>query len=753
MGDTVTLAKTNADGSLTTTDVPIGEAAKWISAGYHPQTEGEGQEASQAAIDRTKYGGIKGMAATALAGTANALSGGASDVGIAALGGAETLRGLKSENPISDIAGNLAGTALSFGAGAGAPALFSKAGKATEAAIAGDGLLSKIGGAAAGGAVEGGLYGASSGVSELAQSNEPIDGEHIASVIGSKALLTGLLGGGVSALGKGVEAGLGRASAALRAGSEAQGAIDAIPEDLAGMDGKVLREAEQTEKASLSTQRDVEEQALKDARIPQRKQLADDLHEYQKTLADNTKIWSAINGEDVEAVAGVSKIGARVAKFDTQLRNAFDNPILVAKNPSVVLNHLTGQEAALVDLQAKIPEIKLAIAADATPRRADILDQVPDVLKANRELQARIEALDNVKTPITSPRLTELKSGTSPRLTAIQNAREALANAPDKGFVQKAAEGAAFAGGTAFAHMIPGVGIAAPFVGKYASEAVGALFSKLAGTGAKAAKATADNIDKFLNVSSKLPPIGPVLSSKVLDAARYATGGKSEPAKDIQEAFRARSAELRSQTMYDPTGQVVIRPEVRQKIGDTLRALATVNPLLADKTETVAVRKIEYTSSMIPRKPEMGGVQIGPDHWSPSDAQIRSFARTVAAVEDPAGVEERLAHGTITTEDADAYRNVYPERWKALQLAILPKLAALKQPIPMARRIALQIFTGMVIDPSLSQAAQAVFQGNFKNEAGSAGGTKAPTAQPSFGKFGSIKKSIEGPTPSQRRSG
>jgi len=156
---------------------------------------------------------------------------------------------------------------------------------------------------------------------------------------------------------------------------------------------------------------------------------------------------------------------------------------------------------------------------------------------------------------------------------------------------------------------------------------------------------------------------------------------------------------------------------------------------------------------MIPRKPEMGGVQIGPDNWSPSTAQIMSFARTCAAVEDPAGVEQRLAHGTITTEDAEAYRTCYPERFKALEMAIVPKLASLKAPIPMARRISLQIFLGRVIDPSCSPEAQAVFQGNFKNEAGSQGGTQAPMPQPNFGRFGSIKKSIEGPTPSQKRGG
>jgi hypothetical protein len=129
--------------------------------------------------------------------------------------------------------------------------------------------------------------------------------------------------------------------------------------------------------------------------------------------------------------------------------------------------------------------------------------------------------------------------------------------------------------------------------------------------------------------------------------------------------------------------------------------------------------------------------------------QMRSFARTVRAVEDPHGVEERLAHGLITPEDAEAYRTCYPEKFQALQEQIMSTVPTLSKTLPMKRKVALFIFAGVPTAASLQPNVREVLQANFAMEKG--GGQQAPKPEPTYGPRGSIK-SLDKPTPAQSRS-
>jgi len=129
---------------------------------------------------------------------------------------------------------------------------------------------------------------------------------------------------------------------------------------------------------------------------------------------------------------------------------------------------------------------------------------------------------------------------------------------------------------------------------------------------------------------------------------------------------------------------------------------------------------------------------------------IRQFARYVAAVEDPGGVEERLADGTVTPEDAEAYREVYPERYFDLQRQIAERLPEIRESLPYKRRLALSIFTGQAADPAFDPRVLRVLQGQFAAEGGTEGGTEPKKAQANFG---SVAKSLPDPTPAQERAG
>jgi hypothetical protein len=159
--------------------------------------------------------------------------------------------------------------------------------------------------------------------------------------------------------------------------------------------------------------------------------------------------------------------------------------------------------------------------------------------------------------------------------------------------------------------------------------------------------------------------------------------------------------------------------------------------VLADKLETLAVRKAEYIATTMPRRPDVGGLQIGPDNWKPSELEMRSWARTIRAVEDPDSVEARLAEGIITPEESAAYRAVYPERFALMQQAIFQAAPTLSKTLPMSKKLALSIFTGVPVTPTMQPNVFAVLQSTFTNEQGTDGGAHAPRPQPSFGAFGS----------------
>lgn len=751
MSDTVNMI----DKAGNTVPVPadrVGEAAR---QGLRVETPDEASTRVTEGVERERY---SGPAATVLAGAAGLARGatlGASDLLIGAIGGGETLHKLQQYNPTTSTLTNIAGALVPAIATGGASLAEEGAGLLARSPAAmvsrlGAGVAERAGGGVYGavkaGVAEGGLYGAGNAVSELAMSNDPLTAEHIASTLSSNVLLGAGLGGLAGGAFKTAERALARANGAITDAAAARSAIAGVPEDLAGLDVKALREAAATERTALKTQAEAERTALEEARVPQRKQLADEIKSLHDAMANEAPISKAVQGADVGAIEGVKDIRVQLAKSYGSIRTAFDSPLSVARDPGSLIRPLEMRQTALEALQTKVPELETALAGDA---RGAALRHVDDALA---ETKAQLGRIRELKAPATSEKLTDLTSGTSPRLKAIEAAQEAhAAKPPDKGLVQKGAEGAAFAGGTALAHVIPGVGLAAPFVGKGASEMVGRLFEHLAGGGTAVAKKASEATKAFLDVANKIAPTAPPVASKVLGAVRFATQRTEPTGKEkLSELFHARAGELRGQTAFAPDGSVQMRPEARAELSKRLDPIAQVNPLLADKIESVQVRKTEYLSSTMPRKPDVGGLQIGPDNWTPPELEIRAWARRVRAAEDPAGVEQRLVEGTITPEDAQTYRAVYPERFKAMQQAIFEQAPLLSKTLPLRRKIALSIFTGVPLIPALQPNVLAVLQGNFASEPGSAGGTQAPKPMPSFGAFGSVK-SMDKPTPAQSR--
>jgi len=371
------------------------------------------------------------------------------------------------------------------------------------------------------------------------------------------------------------------------------------------------------------------------------------------------------------------------------------------------------------------------------------LGKLDGLLEQNRALQTKIKAAAAPLVP-----KAELASA---RLAAIDNARDALMVPKTESAGTKLLGHAAYSTAAGVVGSIPVIGhLLAPVVGAKAADLATRLVSgKLAEAVGTQAKRAGQAAKTFLDVAGKAAPAAPVLATRVLSQLRYAPERKGEPQPTTLPAlFKQRTDEIKQLTAYDATGTPRIRPEARQALANQLRAIGIADPILADRLESLAVRRIEYLSSIIPRRPDIAGVPTGPDRWQPSSMAMRSWARSAAAVEDPHAVLERAIHGQVTPEDVAALRAVSPEMLASFAGEVSAQLSSLRATLPYKRRFALSILTGEPVDPALDPRVLAVLQGQFAAEPGTQGGTAAPRARPQFGSVRSLDK----PTPAQARA-
>lgn len=778
------------------------------SVGYTPVAPAEAA-AALTRLDRgenTLAGGATAVATGALSGATLGLS----DAAIAALGTQGTVRDVaaaRAAHPYlsagATIAGAVLPAVLSGGESlAAAPArLVSEGGQAIARAGAEAGL-GRIGGAALGGAAEGAVYGVGQGVSELALSSDPLTMERAASVLSSNALYGAAGGAAAGGLGHAAELGLARAKGAidgallrqsegramkavgeLEAQAAAEpGAVTAAT-DVGTLDSKGLSEAERQEVARIDTERQ-----------PVRERFVEDLEAAHKAREPD-KEWLSIVA-DRHPDKYTREQAKVVFNVDRKVRNLLDNRVGLAERPTRALEWLQ-QERQSLDALAERGRADLdsfresALAAPDVVRKELLAGELPGFVVGKggispsspviddiiaREVQARfprdtngglvlpklLEGFEDNRIGVALSKNADLqqlvanlsRAPRSERLSQIEAAREALrtrTSAP-----------------TPTAQPSLGrelLNVAAPFAGPlgavaaHGSKAIESLRKVAAAAGERAGRAASSFLDVAGKATKKASPYAPVVATKVLAAIRYGQRDDDEPRvhpvaaagkpDGLPALYRARTDEIKGQVHIAADGSFQMRPDARAKLAAKFDGIRHVDPHAADQFETAGARRIEYLASIIPRRPDIGGVQIGPDRWQPSDMVMRSFARSANAVEHPFDVLDRAAHGRVVPEEAAALRAVHPEILASFTGGVAQQLPSLRRNLPYVRRLALSILTGMPVDAAMTPAVLRTIQGMYRAEPGTAGGTQAPIAQ---AKFGSVKR-VDPGTPAQRREG
>lgn len=669
-------------------------------------------------VNEEMYGGVKGAVIAAPLAVARGISGGGSDwlLRQAGVQGSE-LEAIREAQPVVSTIGEVGSSVLPVGFGGLAARAGARIGRVAEGA----GIGKQIAGAAKSAAVEGVISAVGDASGQLARTDD-LTVERVFSTLGSNILMGGTVGGVVGGAGK--AAGLG-----LRA---AKGKLDDIA-------ARPLGSGVEAGAGAGSV---------------------DDIAAYRASVAEANP-WSAM---------GSGGDAALLTKTNNRLRKLMDDPTDLAQRPQAALKALREQETALTRTIARREEVaaelatvnkKIAkevddhLATDAaeitlTGKQAqrygafaDVkvgkVGKVPTVKVTRAEAQDFRAALDDGRVLGQGQQalakmdgLIEANRALQARITAATTKPAAAA-----GGLGAAIQDSALGYAVGAAAGVPGLGtvMAAARIGH-------GLLKKLGGDSAAAAARGSKAIGAFLDVGSKVAPgvrrAAPVLASKVLAETSYTDRDtkpekKSKSPRDLAASYRARSEEIRSQVAPAPDGSVEMRPEARAKIATRLAPIAAADPLLADKLETMQASKVAFLASKLPRKPDAMGMATGPDRWQPSDMEMRTFARYAAAAEDPMGVVERLSDGSITPEDAETMKTLYPETYADIVMQIVSQLPTLRKTLPYQRRLALSMFAGVAVDPTMDPKVLSQLQASFAAEEGTEGGQMAPRAQPAFG--------------------
>lgn len=423
-----------------------------------------------------------------------------------------------------------------------------------------------------------------------------------------------------------------------------------------------------------------------------------------------------------------------------------------------------GQPSLTVTAE-ELDEFKAAIErGDVHPPGVKRVMDAQEMLEKNQALQAKFAEL---RKPVASETLASIDAkleaaraglGKTPRLEALE---AHLADLVDERLGRKLARGAgALAGGKAGLAFGGPLGAAAG--GMAGQEAGARLYDRLVrgittGNAARA-KTISTSVGRMFGgaaekTAAALTKAAP-LASKILPAIRYAeqsyvdgvlgAPNVSPSRSQLVNEFRARARELNALTQRTPEGGFTVRMQAREALNQRLAALWAMDPDFANGVEKTHNARLEFLASKLPRNPAPPHLQIGPDTWEPSRAQLAKFARYMEAVERPERVVQRLATATITPEDAEVLKAVYPQMYEQVRGQVMDNMASVRRRLPYEKRLALSIYLDVPVDPAVTPEAITVYQGLYAQGQAQQPGTSAgPPPRKAF-------TSSEKPTAGQR---
>ena len=114
-------------------------------------------------------------------------------------------------------------------------------------------------------------------------------------------------------------------------------------------------------------------------------------------------------------------------------------------------------------------------------------------------------------------------------------------------------------------------------------------------------------------------------------------------------------------------------------------------------------RAVQFLYEKLPKNPlEDLSLTLPVSPSTPNPAEVAKFMRYEEIVNNPLGVLDHIANGTLTSEHRETMVSVYPELYKEMQEKILEGLAQGKPNMSLPQKIQLSIFMGKPVDPTMT---------------------------------------------------
>jgi hypothetical protein len=259
-------------------------------------------------------------------------------------------------------------------------------------------------------------------------------------------------------------------------------------------------------------------------------------------------------------------------------------------------------------------------------------------------------------------------------------------------------------------------------VGSFAAAAGKAFgFGKHSGVRTWAANAYHASAAKIAKGSKAMfrtaPKSGAVTALATLRGAsfgdRKTTPGRPTKSREkmtpLQRAGMDRMAEIR-ESVSDPEGTM-------RRLLKSTADLGAVDPALRQQVAAIAMKKMAYLNSKMPRGPSTGAV--GTPHakeYVPSDLELAKFARIVDAVENPEKILKNMGSMRLTPSEAHAVRDVYPTMYERIRVSIVETLASSKKPLSYQKLSQLSILWDLPVHSSMRPEFGSTLRSTFTRE-------------------------------------
>jgi hypothetical protein len=196
-------------------------------------------------------------------------------------------------------------------------------------------------------------------------------------------------------------------------------------------------------------------------------------------------------------------------------------------------------------------------------------------------------------------------------------------------------------------------------------------------------------------------------TAKALTAASILGATKFGQEKDKNPA-RARMKEIAA---------AITNPATKRAIQTATLPLHLQNPAVGEKVQMALEMRLAYLGQRSPWRPPMKAMRTFKAEVNPSRYEVAKWARVVRAAENPLSLLEDLENRRLTPEAVNTVKDLYPEMFSRMQVAVMEQVGALKEGLPYQSRLQVAVFFDTPVDASQTPEFGSTMQGLYDQAA------------------------------------